>query len=316
MTNVDVEIGRARKVVLCLAAVVVAGACTVSLAAADPLKCQRAIGKASSGLAQARLKALAKCEEMKLKGKLPASTTCSGEPKTAAALTKADDKLAAAVAKGCGGADKACGGGDDDSIDAIAWPHACPEFEGLVCNNAIADCGGIATCLQCIDQHAVDQAVTLYYGSLAPTSPGDPLAACQIAIGKSTSKFFAAKLKAIAKCWDLRLTGKHGDACPDAAAPRDRRHGRPPRSRAELNGVKGICKAVVVRTGCVTAPPIWSRPRSDSPPRVPRSPPAAPASRHFDLVTCVDCVTEFKVDCASALAIPPSPLTRACACRR
>ncbi len=292
-----------------IAALVVTWIATSSIVAADPIKCQRAIGKALAGFTQTRVKALAKCEEAKRTGKLPGATICTSAPKTAPLLAKAATKLRAALEKGCGGADKTCGAGaDDDTLAAISWPGVCPDFEGLGCANAIAHCGDIADCLQCIDEHAVDQALALYYGRLAPTPPGTPLGACQISIGKDTAKFYAVKGKALSKCWDARLAGKHTDVCPDAAAP----VGSPAQkaaaaiAKAESKKIVGICKA------CGGADKQCDGIGDLTPDMIgfPGSCPAvascgAGITTLADLVTCVDCVTEFKVDCAQALAIPP-----------
>ena len=290
-----------------VAAVLLAVVAGASSAAADPIKCQRAIGKAASGFTQTRLKALAKCEEAKRTGKLPGSTVCTSEAKTAPVLAKAVIKLHAALDKACGGGDKLCGGGDDEALAAISWPSICPDFEGLGCANAIADCGGIGDCLQCVGEHAVDQALTLYYGSLAPSAPGTALGACQVSIGKNTAKFYATKAKALAKCWDLRLAGKHTDVCPDGAAA----VGSPAQkaaaaiAKAESQKIVGICKA------CGGADKQCDG-GGDLTPATIGFPAACPAvascganvTALADLVTCVDCVTEFKVDCAQALAIP------------
>ena len=50
---------------------------------ADPIKCQRSILKESGKFAQAKIKALAKCEEAVLKGKFPPATNCHIEAKAA-----------------------------------------------------------------------------------------------------------------------------------------------------------------------------------------------------------------------------------------
>jgi hypothetical protein len=46
---------------------------------ADQLKCKRSILKESGKFAQAKMKALTKCEEAKLKGKFPMVTNCHTE---------------------------------------------------------------------------------------------------------------------------------------------------------------------------------------------------------------------------------------------
>ena len=160
-------------------------------ARADAVKCQRSILKESGKFAQAKIKALSKCEESKLKGKLPPATDCHLDPKTAASITKAETKLRAGVDKACGGADKDCGtAGDNDTLMSIGWPGVCPDFEGMGCTNSISNCDDISDCLYCINEKAIDQAISLYYDSLGPAS-GD-LLKCQTAIGKATSAFFSS----------------------------------------------------------------------------------------------------------------------------
>ena len=62
----------------------------------------------------------------------------------------------------------------------------------------------------CVHDAAIDQAVELYYGDQNPSTPGSDLNRCQMAIGKATAAFFAAKTRALAKCYDARHGGKHG----------------------------------------------------------------------------------------------------------
>jgi hypothetical protein len=103
---------------------------------ADPLRCQRAILKASSRLAASQMRTLVRCEEGKLKGIFPPATNC-------AALTSAKDeaKLRSAIAKACGGGDQVCATLDDnDPPAALAWPNTCPDFAERGCTNSIVDC--------------------------------------------------------------------------------------------------------------------------------------------------------------------------------
>jgi hypothetical protein len=134
---------------------------------ADAVKCQKSILKESGKFAQAEMKALAKCEEGRLKGKIV--TTCALDAKTTTALSKADTKIRAAIEKSCGGADKICSTtGDNDSLASIGWPGACPDFEGMGCTNAITDCGDISDCLVCVnDKATVATGDDLYYGTNA-----------------------------------------------------------------------------------------------------------------------------------------------------
>src|SRR6185369_14383381 len=98
----------------------------------------------------------------------------------------------------------------------------CPNFESGSCNNAISatNCSGISTCLLCIDDAAVDQAIGLYYDALNPTDPKSKdkheksLNKCQAAIGKAGAAFLSTQSKALSKCWDGKNKGKIND-CPD-----------------------------------------------------------------------------------------------------
>jgi cysteine-rich repeat protein len=289
-------------------AIVVFTGGVAGIASADPLKCQQGIDKASATFVATRLKVLAKCEEAKLKGMLPAGTVCEADPSVEARLSTALGKLRSSLDKACGGADGICGtGGDDEAPPSISWPNACPDFEGLGCDNPIADCRDIGDCLQCVDERAVDQAIALYYGHLTTSTPGSTLNKCQIAIGKSTAKFYAAETKALMKCWSARLKGQHGDVCPDAMAPT----GTPAEkaaaaiAKAELKNGTAICKACGgddhLCDGFGDTPPVTIG-FPDKCPAVDGC--AGDVTTLPQLIMCVDCVSEFKVDCSTTLAIP------------
>jgi hypothetical protein len=281
---------------------------TVALTAtaqADAVKCQRSILKESGKFAQAKIKALSKCEEAKLKGKLPPMTDCHLDAKTAASITKAETKLRAGIDKACGGADKDCGtAGDNDTLASISWPGVCPDFEGMGCTNSISNCDDISDCLYCINEKAIDQAIDLYYDSLAPAS-GD-LLKCQTAIGKATSAFFSSKTKALGKCWDARHNSKHGNDCP---APGD---GKAVAAiqKAEDKKIASICKACGGDDKLCNGVGDFSVASIGFPPSCPSvtipggSACGGPVNNLTQLVACVDCVTEFKVDCEVLLAVP------------
>ncbi len=256
-------------------------------AAADPLGCQRAILKASTKFAAAEMRALSRCEEGKRKGTFPPATDC-----TVLTNAKAELKLRAAIAKACGGEDRDCTTlPGNDPMGSIAWPAACPDFEGLGCTNSIAGCDDVATCLLCINDKAIDQAIALYYGQQNPSTPGSSLARCQIAIGKATAAFFAVRTRALAKCWDARHQGKHGSPCP---SPGDGKAAAAI-AKAEAKKIAAITKACGAFTpgdiGFVSQCPDLASC-------------AAPTTDLASLIACVDCVTEFKVDCAVPLAVP------------
>jgi len=285
--------GFARVTVLAVAAILTAFA---TCADADPVRCQRDILKAASKLAQSEMRTLVRCEDNKLRGVFPAATDC-----TALTSAKSESKLRKVIAKACGGDDRDCTTlTGNDAPAELAWPTACPDFEGAGCTNAIVGCDDIATCLLCVNDAAIDQAVTLYYGSHAASTPGSALNRCQRAIGKATAAFFTAKTRALAKCWNARHLGKHANACP---SPGDGKAAAAI-AKAEAKKVRTIAQAC----------------RAFAPSEIgfPSTCPAvagcgAPVTAVASLTACVGCVTEFKVDCAVPLAVPTfAPYPAAC----
>jgi cysteine-rich repeat protein len=278
-------------------------------------ECQQAIAKSGAKYAQARTKALAKCEIAKVTGKLPLSTVCTTEMTTAAKLTKAATKLSSAIAKACGGDDRTCDGvGDDDA----EWPSACPDFESRGCTNTVGPgCGGIATCLQCVHDAAIDQAIALYAADLALPSADAIVGKCQKTIIKASQAFLISKSKALQKCWGAVMKGTATAPCPSPG------NGKAAAAiqKAEDKKVAAICKAcggadkmcggggdlAPGAIGFVSSCPDVTKPGTGT------SCGAAIADLQ-SLVDCVDCVTEFKVDCMDALQVPEyvSPLPAEC----
>ena len=225
--------------------------------------------------------------------------------KTQDAITKASGKLHAGVQKACGGADKLCSTtGDNDSRASISWPATCPDFEAKGCTNAISDdCDTISTCLECINEQAIDQAISLYYDSLNPSSAGSDLNKCQIAIGKNTSAFFSSKTKALGKCWDAKLNGKPVVSCVRPATGDGKYIAAI--DKAELKKQTGICKACGGDDQACDGSGDFSPALigfSGNCPAVAAC--GGPVTTLAQLVACVDCVTEFKVDCEVPLAVP------------
>ena len=70
-----------------------------TVAGADTVDCQRAIVKGAQKYASARIKALQKCEEGRLTGKI--TTACSVDAKTQDKITKADAKLQDGITSKC-----------------------------------------------------------------------------------------------------------------------------------------------------------------------------------------------------------------------
>ncbi len=281
-------------------------ALTATTAGAETVKCQRTIAKASSQYVQARAKALSKCE-----GLVVANGTGSC-PDAAAATTiaTATAKLSAAIGKGCGGDDKLCGGNflNEDLPPDVGWPGVCPNFERGACDIPIANCGDIASCVACIDAAVVDQAIDLYYDDLLLPSAGD-LNLCQLTIGKATAAFLTAKSKALRTCWDAKLNDKLGAA---TCIPPDPGNGKYQGAilKAEIKKRATICKA------CGGPDQLCDGIDDISPVTIgfPATCPAVtvpggaacggPITDLDSLVDCVDCVTEFKVDCADRAQVP------------
>jgi YVTN family beta-propeller protein len=282
----------------------------------DPtcVKCQRTIAKESAKLAKARSKALLTCERRKIKGQISAGTDCDLEPTTAQKMSKAASKMTAKIDKACGGDDKVCNGDPSEDIPAVlGWGGFCPNLESGGCDNAIDTCGDVAACLTCIHSAATSQANDLYFGSMFIPTVDVTLRKCQETIGKEAQKFQEKKAKYIQKCWDKRLLGKHGDTCPDAGAPvgTEARKAADRIAKAESKKVAKMCKA------CGGADKLCNG-AGDFDPQTQIGfqatcddvtiPGGASCSGSVttlqDLVDCVDCVTEFKVDCMDRATVP------------
>ncbi len=217
-------------------------------AAADPtLACERAILAASQKLAHATLAATARCEGRKRAGDLPPGTDCGTETTTVDALIKAHGDLTHALAMRCGGGDHECGTSDDITVARLAWPAVCPDFEGTSCATPIADCAGIATCETCVDTAVADRTRVLLFNHLMPTDAKlqKALHRCQATIGKEGAKLFDASWKALTRCWDARLAGKHANSCP---SPGDGK-AAPALAAAAATARAKICKACGGRDG-------------------------------------------------------------------
>jgi hypothetical protein len=114
------------------------------------LGCRRAIGREAARLVQARSKALHKCRDGALKGG-PAGP-CP-DLKALTKVGKATAKLDAKICKACGGADRACGTGDDLAPAAIGFAAACPDVTvpgGPSCGGPIDDLRALVDCVACV----------------------------------------------------------------------------------------------------------------------------------------------------------------------
>jgi hypothetical protein len=283
---------------------------------ADVTKCRRSIAKESAKFLASRSKALQKCEDKKRTGALAPGSICRTEPTAAVAIAKATTKAKSGITKTCCGPDRSCGNGNDESLAAIGWGNTamCPNFENGQsgnCSNPINHPGDVADCVLCVGAAATDQLVDLLYAQMNDAA-NSAIERCQRTIGRETVKFFQAKSKALAKCWDGRITGKHGNDCPD---PGDGGKALAAIAKAESKKVAAICNACGGFDGCGGSPDL--NPQSDvgfadscpnltvpndGGPHAGESC-ARPVTTMSDLVACVDCIAEFKVDCVDDLTV-------------
>ncbi len=277
------------------------GSAEAAASAKTIAKCSGAIVKAGAAFVQAEAKILQKCREATLKGKV-----CDNA-KTQASIDKARAKLGGTITKACQGKDKSCNTIDADdtqpSLADIGWNiGTCPDFEVQGCTNAITDCDDIPTCIQCIAEESVNQAIDLYYPSGRPSSTGNKaLNKCQATIGKASATFLAAKSKALAKCWGTKI--KKPANCPaDAAAAIAA-------AKAKLGaGINKACAGLDNSTVGLPAECTIVTPDGGS---------SCGGSNISltDIVDCVGCVTEYKVDCPDRIGALAAGATYPAACQ-
>jgi hypothetical protein len=330
-----------------LGALLALGALVVHAHAAQPsqpLSCQRAITREGSRFVRAQVRELGRCADQIVRGLVPDPgpggrlSFCRARPKTALRLATAAARLQMKIERACGGADRICGTPDDnlDMQTHVGFPATCPNLENRVdpdCSKPIDDCRDVADCLECIHRAGADQATGLYYDAMAdvivPSPAARAVTACQRAIGRESGTLLGVEERALWRCWDDRLRGKHGYECPDAGAPRGNSAWRAAAkiARAEMRASMRICRQCG-GTGrkCRTAMgPVPGDGRADdllpstigflaACPAVtvpmPRAAGTAPAfcgasiATLEDLVRCVECMTEFTVHCVELAQTP------------
>ncbi len=287
-------------------------------ASAETAKCERAIAKAGSQFLQARVKALSKCNE----GVVKAGVGTCPDDKANASIAKAASKLETTIAKSCGGADKTCGStppnDNEDSPASVGWPSVCPNFEKGACNNVINDCSGIATCIECISDAASDQSIDLSFGDIVLQTSDKALNKCQATIGKANAALLNSISKALQKCWDARIKGKHSlDCFPPSAG--DGKY-QAAIDKAKNKASAAICKAcggadkacgggddfTPAQIGFASDCIYVTRPHDlvDC---------SGPISTLQDIVDCTSCANQFKGHCMDDMQVPQySPYPPVC----
>jgi len=277
-----------------------------SVARADPAHCEASIAQDSARYVRSAVRTVQQCETRGLAESLPVLSDCVIDPSLAPSSLAAM-RPRAHVAGECCGADHACGTGDDDALAAIGWTSpACPNLANGVCDNPIASADDITACFTCTGATALDLVTELVYGHAASTAPRSPAGRCQAAIVGASAEFFAAKSKALAKCWANRAKGLHQNPCPD---PGD---GQAARRIATADAAlrSSICRAcggddgqcgggddlAPADIGSVSHCPAVTVPGGAAC--------AAPIGTLTDLLECVACLVEFAADCRDLIGVP------------
>lgn len=196
-------------------------------------RCQDAIVRESSRFFAARVKLLQRCEDRVLRGALVGPCP-AGDPKTLAAITRADEKREERICKACGGSDAACGGVDDVSVAALDFASTCPAVSagGPTCGAPVAAVADAVICTGCVSDFASDCVDALSVpseksypsGCAVPATPtptltptptptvtppaGAPAIKCERAIVREAGRLVRARATALGRCADDRLVGK------------------------------------------------------------------------------------------------------------
>ncbi len=295
---------------------------TVRADAESALRCQQTINKALAKFVKTKSSILKSCKESSVKKGDPATPVdcplTAQDDKINDAAQKLKDKIAGA----CGGKNKVCNVADvgadaDEPLADIGWDlGACPDFRGHGCTNAIADCNDVGTCAACIGHDAVNLPNEHYYDLLNPAefTTGSDVNKCQIAIGKAGTKFLQTKSKLLRSCWTNVLAGKTGfiAPCPTTDAKTISKL-----AQAEQKKVAAICKACGAggdddeNGACDLPGSAFTPAQIGFEPTCPDltvpstgAPCVSNVTSLAALITCVDCVTDFAIDCAADIAVP------------
>jgi hypothetical protein len=284
-----------------LAAVVGAGVASgVPAAHADPLLCRRTIVGATARFAQAKMKALQKCQD----GIVARRSGLCPDGKATAKIAKAGSKMRRAIGKACGGLDANCGtGGDDDGLAAIGWDlGTCPNIASGACHDPLVDCGDVIDCVECGAHTAVDHTLGLAYDDLNLTNSGPAIERCQRAIGKKAALYFNGVTKALNRCEDAVLKGQASGTCPGASGTVVAKIARLAENLRTgicmaCGGVDQVCGGLadvgVAQIGFPDECPAVTVPGGQAC--------GAPVTDLFGLADCVVCLATFDSRCVSAL---------------
>jgi hypothetical protein len=313
--------------VMVLFPVQVAQADTVSA-----LRCERTINKEFAKFIKTKSRILQKCKESSVKRSIPTSPVLCPLEDQDTKINTAAAKMKAKSAASCGGANDICNAADtgenaDEPLAEIGWDvGACPDMRAEGCTNTIADCNDIGICLECIGHEAVNQATELYYDLLTPAEFGtrSDLNDCQVMIGKAAVKYLQTKSNLLQRCWDKVLNGKDGFSLPPGCPATDAK-ALVKLAQAEHKKIDKICAACGAGGDadgdnlCDLPGSAFSRAAIGFEPdcvslTVPSNATscAGPVTTLGDLIACVDCLTDFEVECTTDLAADVDRLSPEC----
>jgi hypothetical protein len=254
-------------------------------------KCRAAIYKNVVNYAKQRTLVFQKCNDKRLKGGDYTGLGSAVLPCDSSKVVKAENAMRAKVNGAC----------QDAGVTPahLAWPLQCPTFEGACGTGFPTDATSdqIVTCLVCLGENTIDQTIDFLYATLAAHPSGSKANKCQRTLGKTVAKFTLAKEKIFAKCRQLKDKGALVPPSADCLAGDAK--GLAKLAKEELKKQTKIHKACdafsgadVGITNCLQV-----------------TVPGGPACHGAvvtanDLVSCVDCVAEFKVDCLERATAP------------
>ena len=165
--------------------------------------CRQAIGKGAQKLADTIIKEKAKCEQLRLRQKLNATTVCNdlADPSFpgAAKVAASKEKMFSGVVKGCVGAQ------DPQHNGYVVCPAPCQSIPITVYESPVSGtANSVAHCIECITGAVTTDAIGQTYGnSPNPTVPSDtkdPKIKCYNFIATGLRKYFSARVKSEQKC--------------------------------------------------------------------------------------------------------------------
>ena len=278
---------------------------TLVPATAFALSCVDTVASKFNQYTDVRMKALQHCRERVLMGH---ATGACPDHHTAAKIERAEREMREAISDTCGGADRACGiGGDDSPLPAIGWNIGdCPNIDGGTCGNSIGHCGDVADCLVCLGSTAVDRALALAFDSLTPPPPDSPvfqIQRCQATIGRSVARYFSATAAALLFCERRKLAGYDVGPCPDP------RRAVPRIAKAADALVTHLCHSCGSSDGICGGDdltPEWiGFPATCPAVTVPGGASCAHTIHNLtDIVACLRCITDRQVQCLDPLSVP------------